>query len=41
MKEKWKFERDQEQNLRGDLQTQKIITKLNRVIFERINASVS
>lgn len=32
MKEKWKFERDQEQNLKGDLGTQKIIIKPYQVI---------
>ena len=31
MKEKWKFERDQEENLKGDLGTWKII-KLHQII---------
>lgn len=31
MKEKWKFERDQEENLKGDLGTLKII-KLHQII---------
>lgn len=32
MKEKWKFERDQEQNLKGDLGTWEIIVKLYQAI---------
>lgn len=41
MKEKWKFERDQEQNLKGDLGTWEIIIKLYQAILDDINASVS